>query len=357
MIFVFRSYARQFKKAARYSGNVVLLTEEMAMVGISPLPAELEAEKAMLFDSLAKKEKQHSQLKIQIGFEERFMAKLARGIGYKLFGEAGLDSTVGKRNLAAMWEKDHAKRAALLAGTPLFGATAHDLQGMTAIDGAYTVLIMVTGDRCIMAVSLPSGRMFSILLVDEPALWAGPEFTDYRHGVIHVIAPQIDTFIGPMWLPDFLAHKTGDIENTELAKLEKRRAAGGIQTRSAATTQITVLAHLPFALAKHLQTGAVDHQMQRCAATQGRQHDVEIPGAATQRRVVGHWQIGEGELVHARPAKPCSARSGRRNTCLSPSSIWITLPSGPATRSNFPHSLSRDSATEIRSADNPGDHL
>src|SRR5471032_2875119 len=53
-------------------------------------------------------------------------------------------------------------------------------------------------------------------------------------------------------------------------------------------------------LPKHLQTGAVDHQMQRCAATQGRQHDVEIPGAATQRRVVGHRQIGEGELVHAR---------------------------------------------------------
>src|SRR5471030_1457059 len=63
---------------------------------------------------------------------------------------------------------------------------------------------------------------------------------------------------------------------------------------------ITVLAHLPFAFAKHLQTGAVDHQMQRFAATQGRQHDVEIPGAAAQRRVVGHRQIGEGELVHAR---------------------------------------------------------
>src|SRR5471030_1914678 len=40
--------------------------------------------------------------------------------------------------------------------------------------------------------------------------------------------------------------------------------------------------------------------MQRFAAAQGRQHDVEIPGAAAQRRVVGHRQIGEGELVHAR---------------------------------------------------------
>src|SRR5471032_2128014 len=39
--------------------------------------------------------------------------------------------------------------------------------------------------------------------------------------------------------------------------------------------------------------------MQRFAAAQARQHHVEIPGAATQRRVVGHRQIGEGELVHA----------------------------------------------------------
>src|SRR5471032_2081156 len=62
---------------------------------------------------------------------------------------------------------------------------------------------------------------------------------------------------------------------------------------------IAVLAHLPLALAKHLQAGAVDHQMQRFAPAQSRQRDVEIPGAATQRRVVGHRQIGEGELVHA----------------------------------------------------------
>src|SRR5471032_3306414 len=67
------------------------------------------------------------------------------------------------------------------------------------------------------------------------------------------------------------------------------------------TLRITVLAYLPFPLAKHLQADTVDHQMQRFAATQGRQHDVEIPGAAAQHRVVGHRQIGEGELVHT----PC----------------------------------------------------
>src|SRR5471032_1104598 len=53
------------------------------------------------------------------------------------------------------------------------------------------------------------------------------------------------------------------------------------------TLRITVLAYLPFALAKHLQADTVDYQMQRFAATQGRQHDVEIPGAAAQHRVVG----------------------------------------------------------------------
>ena len=67
------------------------------------------------------------------------------------------------------------------------------------------------------------------------------------------------------------------------------------------TLRITVLAYLPFALAKHLQADTVDYQMQRFAATQGRQHDVEIPGAAAQHRVVGHRQIREGELVHT----PC----------------------------------------------------
>jgi hypothetical protein len=74
----------------------------------------------------------------------------------------------------------------------------------------------------------------------------------------------------------------------------------------------TVLAHLPFAFAKHLQAGAVDHQMQRLAAAQGRQHDVQVAGPATQRRVVGHRQIAEGELVHApRETLQCAQRQAK----------------------------------------------
>jgi hypothetical protein len=41
----------------------------------------------------------------------------------------------------------------------------------------------------------------------------------------------------------------------------------------------------------------------RCSGSlpQGRQHDVEIPRTAIQRRVVGHRQIGEYDLVHQNP--------------------------------------------------------
>jgi len=52
-------------------------------------------------------------------------------------------------------------------------------------------------------------------------------------------------------------------------------------------------------VAEDLQARAVDDQTQRLTGALLRQHHVQILRAPTQRRVVRHWQVGEGELAKA----------------------------------------------------------
>ncbi len=87
-----------------------------------------------------------------------------------------------------------------------------------------------------------------------------------------------------------------------------------------ATLGPAMLAHLPLAFAIDLQSGAVEHEVQRFFGTLRRQRDPESLRATAQRCVVRHGQPRQSSLSRLW-AKPCSARSGRRKICLSSSSI------------------------------------
>jgi hypothetical protein len=54
-------------------------------------------------------------------------------------------------------------------------------------------------------------------------LWASEAFTPYLDGLIFVIAPQVDYFLGPLTLPEFLAHRLGNVAIPRLTELEQLR--------------------------------------------------------------------------------------------------------------------------------------
>lgn len=216
-----RSFARQFKKANRYAGNFGIQGQTEQLDLVSPLPDNLIDEHAALAQRAKSGKEWTLQIAHTIGFDERFLAKLARGMGYKLFGDAYLDTPYGAGLQLAIWEQDRSVRGKLIRGAPLLSGRLNEITSHVSIPGTYSILLWAIADCFALILVLPDGNSLSVVISDEPALWSEKNFDSYREGVLFIIAPQNQTCIGPIELPDFLAHA---LENTPLPSITELEA-------------------------------------------------------------------------------------------------------------------------------------
>ncbi|HJV87886.1 MAG TPA: HNH endonuclease [Noviherbaspirillum sp.] len=221
-----RSFMLQFKKAARYAGNFEVQQDDTEAGVVRQIPAELQAEYEMLSRKAMAGDTWNQRLTITIGVEERWLAKLARGLGYKLFGPEYLDSSHGTKMRQVQWEQDRQKRAALMRGSRLFSETSKELAGLTGLSGAHSILLLAIREDFVAVVTLPAGDMISVVVSDEPRLWADSRFDIYRHGVLYALAPQVNISIGPIAFPDFLANRQGHVQLPAIEAFEARRLTG-----------------------------------------------------------------------------------------------------------------------------------
>lgn len=220
-----RSFARQFKKASRYAGNFDLLPSKQGDSSdlVATLPSDLTSELTMLQNSAHSGDTWSARVTQQIGFEERFLAKIALGMGYKLMGEAYLDTTYAKGLRQAMWEKDHQARSKLLRGIPLTSTHLQSIKDYLGLPGTYGLLLWAQKDIFLLLMTLPGGAVTSVVISEDPHLWSDHELEQYRDGIIFVIAPQLQSCLGPIAFPDFLAHRLGNIPHPDVEQLESAR--------------------------------------------------------------------------------------------------------------------------------------
>lgn len=218
-----RSFAQQFKKTNRYAGNFGIEGLDNATDFVAPLPADLVAEHTALAQRARSGDEWKIRVVYEIGFEERFLAKLARGMGYKLFGESYLGTPYGAAMQLALWEKDRAVRGKLIRGVPLMSPKLQAVKSHTSLPGTYSILLWALADVFALILTLPDGSSLSVVISDKPALWSAAEFDCYREGVMYIVAPQVETCVGPMPFPDFLAHVLGKAPSQPIASLERRR--------------------------------------------------------------------------------------------------------------------------------------
>jgi len=219
-----RSFVRQFKKVSRYAGNFDSAGGELEGI-YEPIPKDRMEEFEALRAKAAAGETWAMRVGVGIGFEERFMAKLARGIGFKLFGEQYLTTPYGINIRNALWEKDAEVRGKLFKALPLFNENGKALKGRAGYPGVYSVLLWAMPESFVLLLTMPDGNLLSVVISDDPSLWAGPEFDSYRDGAIFLVAPQVETFIGPVSFPDFLAHMLGNTCISDISSLEQKRVA------------------------------------------------------------------------------------------------------------------------------------
>lgn len=162
---------------------------------------------------------------VQIFSDSRLLAKLALATGYKTFGERFLATAYAKTLRTALWEPDVQKRRLLpvrgtgyLGGGPSLAAIGAALKW----SGAWVLTMLRLGELLSLAVMTPSGKGMSVLVCDDPDLLKGLDST-YSNGQVWLTVPTLGEGVGPIALPDYIAHQLRAMSVPALDALAAKR--------------------------------------------------------------------------------------------------------------------------------------
>ncbi|MEQ1929518.1 MAG: HNH endonuclease [Parvularculaceae bacterium] len=221
-----KSFLAHFKRSERFLINGAV----QAAPGEPPLIATLDRkatapEDLAVIDAVLAAGRSGAFLKneliVRTNPADRFLPKLGIAIGYQLFGAPYLDTPYVQTLRRALWERADTVRETLpVVGVGYFAPKSRGLFGdMLKWPGGWVLLIKRQKDGVMLSVVTPSGRGMQGLISDDPALMAGLS-PDYDAGSVWITVPPLSEAVGPIGLPDYLAHKLGNMTSPELAALE-----------------------------------------------------------------------------------------------------------------------------------------
>lgn len=214
------SFREHFKYSKRIAGNLSV-DGDLSNKDFFETPSD--EEKQMIEILKQYKEQLHkAQFSTELGFEQRFLCKIALGVGYNLFGESYLENSYALELRKGLWEKDPQKRSQLKIIGTNFRYDENTFKELLCYKSAHLISLLDVGEYLSLGFCL-YGKIFTqIAISDEKHLW--DSYKEFSDGIVYLIFPQINEIIGPIDLPSYLAHKTEkDFKIKELEELEKRR--------------------------------------------------------------------------------------------------------------------------------------
>jgi hypothetical protein len=155
---------------------------------------------------------------------QRFLAKLGLAVGYKLLGLPFLATDYAQHLRKGFRESNFQKRRLI----PVRGTGFMHEKGLGGIEkvltwpGAWVLLLATINQLLQLSIISPSGKTMAIVVCDEPALVKSLD-TSYREGVVWLTIPSLGEAVGPIMLPDYLAHQTKASPLAELELLAGKR--------------------------------------------------------------------------------------------------------------------------------------
>jgi hypothetical protein len=218
---ILRSVKASFGRDRRFGGNCAIQDDSKD----DPFLHELdEASREELGKIMALPEEKSMGFATDPYFEQRFLAKFALGLGFNILGQPFLNTSYAIHLRNALWEKDAERRKRIpLRGSGFFGNEANETDTFVGWPGAYTIRLHIVAAHFVLTLHFPSGRAVHIVISDDPSLWVDENFDKYRNGAVFLVLPQLGQFVGPVPLPQYLAHRLGNIKLPELAAVEERR--------------------------------------------------------------------------------------------------------------------------------------
>lgn len=189
-----------------------------------PFTSEQEAREANWLINHAQ-ERRRVRMALNTAFADRFLAKLAIGLGHTILGPRVSNSAYADRLRALLWNPVPGQHDdADLRGTGFWRPGGGDhAPDPLAFEGAWTIAIGAFYPAFGFSVCTSGGRTMSMMVSDDPGLWRPGVIGHYRETQIYIVVPQRSQFLGPYRIMDYVSHRLGRRTIPELVDLQNSR--------------------------------------------------------------------------------------------------------------------------------------
>lgn len=161
---------------------------------------------------------------VDLDLGKRLLAKLGLAVGYKILGTEFLATPYSRTLRAGFREAKREKRVDIpVRGTGfLDGNSLGEAATVLAWPGGWVLQVQIVAEMLGLTVITPSGRSMMVMISDDPVFVAKAKKA-YAEGAVWVTVPMAREAVGPVPLPDYLAHQLGNISVPALAALANKR--------------------------------------------------------------------------------------------------------------------------------------
>jgi hypothetical protein len=167
------------------------------------------AERDAIVSLLNQKRPLWSQVKLDMLFDIRFLAKLALGFGHKLLGQSFEELEYTKRLRSVLWARRETLQSieAPVRMQTYFGGLNDLSHSMLAVPGGLLFTVVGLREGLVLSIVFPSGRRVQVSITD-PSVDA--KSSDIVAGIsdrVFVSVPQLNSTVGPKSLLEYIAWK------------------------------------------------------------------------------------------------------------------------------------------------------
>lgn len=220
------SFAKHFKRARRYVVNMEIPREWSVFENVDRSDEvqakDMEAVNSIIGAAKAGKS-MRAQVSIQVDAGHRFLCKVALAAGCKLFGPEFTNHPHGYNLRRAFREPSPERRQEFpVRGSGYFNDVMNPALAVMAWTAGWVLMVQLLDKVLVLSVVTPTGKVMAIQVTDDVNLIADIS-SDYTDGIMWLTVPTLSKAVGPMPLPNYIAHKLNTLQNSELTEIENAR--------------------------------------------------------------------------------------------------------------------------------------
>jgi len=215
---ILKSFTEHFKNSILYLGN----GPTPKILGFSDITSKLCSIHEKLKGMLSKNKFHEIEFTIEINYGDRFLAKIALGIGSIILNESFKQSRSSDLLRKLMWERKAEEREKIPVFRTNFLEKSAGINSLVKIlkwEGGHSIALINEGENLVLYTNFYEFQSAIVVITDEAKHWKGKI---NGLGIIFVIVPGFKKAVGPLSIGEFIAHKTlNNYKNPELLNLER----------------------------------------------------------------------------------------------------------------------------------------